>query len=115
MITKKKFESFDISYSKGDVFVRGSVTVRVEDKKINELNVTVYKSDPDSSNDSYSARCGVIYYNEVGNTMDGNQFSKAMNISVSEDLNEETCLEIINEVKDDVLSNKEKVVLLDAE
>lgn len=105
VITKKKYETFDIDYSKeinnAEYYIVGQVVVRLADDKINSLNLTIYNG---PENDRNRQVVATLNYNEVGGEymMGGNNMSCSLNVNASEELMSYFNNEIVNEIKEEL-------------
>lgn len=105
-ITKKKYETFDIDYSKevngAEYYIIGQVVVRLADDKINSLNLTIYNG---PENDRNRQVVATLNYNEVGGDYmmeGGNPMSCSLNVNATEELMNYFNNEIVNEIKEEL-------------
>lgn len=105
-ITKKKYETFDIDYSKeinnAEYYIVGQVVVRLADDKINSLNLTIYNG---PENDRNRQVVATLNYNEVGGDYmmeGGSPMSCSLNVNATEELMNYFNNEIVNEIKEEL-------------
>lgn len=102
-ITKKKYETFDIDYSKeingAEYYIIGQVVVRLADDKINSLNLTIYDAPDINRNRKIAA---TLSYNEVGADEYGESLSCSLNVNATEELMNYFNNEIVNEIKEEL-------------
>jgi len=109
-ITKKKFETFDIDYSKEingtDYYIVGQVVVRLADDKINSLNLNIYNGPQNDRNRLVVAN---LNYNEVSGEgmMNDNPMSCYLNVNATDELMQYFNNEIVNEIKEELFAEEE--------
>lgn len=109
-ITKKKYETFDIDYSKEinnvEYYIVGQVVVRLADDKINNLNLNIYNG---PQNDRNRQVVATLNYNEVGDYMmeGGSPMNCSLNVNATEDLMKYFNNEIVAEIKEELFGEEE--------
>ncbi|MCF0190820.1 MAG: hypothetical protein HUJ96_06110 [Marinilabiliaceae bacterium] len=105
-ITRKKFETFDIDYSKvingNEYYIYGQVVVRLADDKINSLDINIFDA---PENDRNRQVVATLNYNEVSEDYGMSQpITCCLNVTATEELMQYFNNEIIGEIKSELFS-----------